>query len=55
MIECKCTTDPKPFDPHRWMVRFKGIWDIAIERFIEKSITCIPPEPNQSLEPTAAR
>lgn len=53
MIDCTCTTDPKPFDPRRWMVRFKGIWDIGSERFIEKSITRIPPEPNQSLQRTA--
>ena len=55
MIDCTCTTDPKPFDPQRWMVRFQGVWDIARERFIETSITRIPPEPNQSLEPTAGR
>jgi hypothetical protein len=55
MIDTTCTTDPKELDAHRWAVRFKGTWDIATAKFVEKSFTRIPPRPNQALQPTAGR
>jgi hypothetical protein len=53
LIDTTCTTDPKELDPHGWTVRFKGTWDIAARKFVEKSFSRIPPRPNQTLQPTA--
>lgn len=48
IIDCTCTTDPKELDPRRWAVRFKGTWDIAAGKFIERALTRLPPRPNQA-------
>ena len=42
LIDTVCTTDPKEIDPDRWAVRFKGTWDIATTKFVEKSLTPLP-------------
>jgi hypothetical protein len=55
LVDTTCTTDPKELDPHGWTVRFKGTWDVADAKFLEKSFSRIPPRPNQSLEATAGR
>jgi len=55
IIDTTCTTDPKELDTRRWAVRFKGTWDIAAGKFLEKSLARIPPRPNQRLRPTAGR
>jgi hypothetical protein len=55
LVDTTCTTDPKELDPHGWTVRFKGTWDIAAGKFVEKSFSRIPPRPNQTLQPTAGR
>src|SRR5207253_6237617 len=55
IIDTTCTTDPKELDAHRWAVRIKGSWDIATGKFLENSLTRIPPRPNQTLQPTAGR
>ena len=55
LIDTICTTDPKGFDPHGWTVRFKGTWDIAAEKFVEKSFSRIAPRPDQTLQPTTGR
>jgi len=43
IIDCNCTTDPKQPAPHRWAVRFRGLWDIQSGRFFKKDFTRIPP------------
>jgi hypothetical protein len=53
IIDTVCTTDPKELDPHRWAVRFKGVWDVSAGKFVEKSFTLIPLRPNQALDRTA--
>lgn len=52
VIETTCTNDPKEIVQRRWAVRFKGTWDVARGRFIEKSLTRIPPRPGQTMERT---
>jgi hypothetical protein len=52
MIDCKCTTDPKELDPRGWTVRFKGKWDIATGKFVEKAFTRIPSRPSQATQRT---
>jgi len=42
IIDCTCTTDPKLLDPHRWAVRFKGLWDIHSGRFLQREFARIP-------------
>jgi membrane-associated protease RseP (regulator of RpoE activity) len=45
IIDCACTTNPKPFfDPHRWAVRFKGVWDIQSGKFTAKEFTRMKPK-----------
>lgn len=44
LIDTTCTTDPKELEPHGWTVRFKGAWDIAGGRFVEKSFKRLPPK-----------
>ena len=46
IIECTCTTDPKGLEEHSWTAGFKGIWDIAKDRFIQHKITRMPRRPN---------
>jgi hypothetical protein len=55
IIDTTCTTDPKKGDPHRWTVRFKGTWNIALGKLIQKSVSRIPPRPNQAMQLTSPR
>lgn len=55
LIDTTCTTDPKELDSQRWAVRFTASWDIAAGKLTEKSLSRIPPRPNQTMQRPAAR